>query len=235
MNDIHANDDVLRKIKKCLKLSQSANEHEAAAALRQAQALMRKHSLDQADVAASEIGESESRSGGLSRPAGWEARLAAIIAKAFKCKCLHRRLGMRANWVFIGKDPAPAIAAHTFTQLFRQLKKARADFIGNSIAPSASKSVKAKRADFFCEGWINAVLSKIELHAHNEDQEAIDFYVKKNAKINKSLSTTDRISNANVTRSDALSYYSGKDAGDKAQLHHGVDGSGNAAGLIESA
>ena len=34
-------DDALKKIKKCLALSRSANEHEAAAALRQAQALMR--------------------------------------------------------------------------------------------------------------------------------------------------------------------------------------------------
>ena len=32
-------DDALKKIKKCLALSRSANEHEAAAALRQAQAL----------------------------------------------------------------------------------------------------------------------------------------------------------------------------------------------------
>ena len=36
----------LEKIKKCLALSKSANEHEAAQALKQAQALMRLHQID---------------------------------------------------------------------------------------------------------------------------------------------------------------------------------------------
>ncbi|PXX49026.1 DUF2786 domain-containing protein [Aquitalea magnusonii] len=36
------NENILRKIKKCLKLAESSNEHEAAAAIRQAQALARQ-------------------------------------------------------------------------------------------------------------------------------------------------------------------------------------------------
>lgn len=42
---------VLDKIKKCLALSQSANEHEAAQALKQAQALMEKYEVNAVDVA----------------------------------------------------------------------------------------------------------------------------------------------------------------------------------------
>ena len=41
---------VIRKIKHCLALAQSANENEAATALRQAQALMREHRLTDMDV-----------------------------------------------------------------------------------------------------------------------------------------------------------------------------------------
>jgi hypothetical protein len=44
-------DDLLRKIRACLRLSKSANEHEAAAALRQAQALMREHGISPREAA----------------------------------------------------------------------------------------------------------------------------------------------------------------------------------------
>src|SRR5690348_8415840 len=40
----------MEKIRKCLALSKSANEHEAAAALRQAQKLMQMHDLDENDL-----------------------------------------------------------------------------------------------------------------------------------------------------------------------------------------
>ena len=40
-----ADDKILDKIKKCLVLASSANEHEAAAALRQAQKLMEAHGI----------------------------------------------------------------------------------------------------------------------------------------------------------------------------------------------
>ena len=50
---------ILEKIKKCLALSKSANEHEAAQAMKQAQALMKKYEVDAVDVALSEVSEKE--------------------------------------------------------------------------------------------------------------------------------------------------------------------------------
>lgn len=47
---------VIRKIKRCLALSQSASENEAATAMRQAQALMRAHQLTETDVHLSDVG-----------------------------------------------------------------------------------------------------------------------------------------------------------------------------------
>ena len=58
----------LEKIKKCLALSRSANENEAAQALKHAQALMAQYGLNQADVDLSEIGE-------VGRDAGKSAQL----------------------------------------------------------------------------------------------------------------------------------------------------------------
>lgn len=47
----------LDKIKKCLRLATSANPNEAAAAMRQAQALMRKHGIGQDDVSMADVME----------------------------------------------------------------------------------------------------------------------------------------------------------------------------------
>lgn len=48
-------DELLARIRKCLALAKSANEHEAAAALATARRLMDEHGVDQADIAS--IGE----------------------------------------------------------------------------------------------------------------------------------------------------------------------------------
>lgn len=52
--DKSARDKALDKIRKCLALSKSANEHEAAAALRQAQKLMAMHGLSEDDLGSTE-------------------------------------------------------------------------------------------------------------------------------------------------------------------------------------
>ena len=48
---------VLEKIKKCLALGESANEHEAAQAIRQAQILMKKYGISEMDVELSAVTE----------------------------------------------------------------------------------------------------------------------------------------------------------------------------------
>jgi len=52
---------IIRKIKRCLALSQSSNENEAATAMRQAQSLMYEYRLTEMDVRLSEVGEVESQ------------------------------------------------------------------------------------------------------------------------------------------------------------------------------
>ena len=47
---------VIRKIKRCLALSKSSNENEAATAMRQAQALMREYRLTEMEVHLSDVG-----------------------------------------------------------------------------------------------------------------------------------------------------------------------------------
>lgn len=49
-------DSILRRIEKCMRLSKSAEPHEAAAALRQAQKLMAMHGISDADLAGASYG-----------------------------------------------------------------------------------------------------------------------------------------------------------------------------------
>ena len=66
---------ILDKIRKAMALSKSANEHEAAAALRQAHKLMELHGITNADIDAAEITDSLVRAGASVTPAEWEARV----------------------------------------------------------------------------------------------------------------------------------------------------------------
>ena len=67
----------IEKIKKCLALAKSANENEAAIALRQAQALMREFQIDP-DLL--DIAEASCDSKATKTPQAWEASLVLLIA-----------------------------------------------------------------------------------------------------------------------------------------------------------
>jgi hypothetical protein len=53
MND----EDALQKVKKCLALAKSSNEHEVATALRQSQELIRRYELTDCEISMSDIKE----------------------------------------------------------------------------------------------------------------------------------------------------------------------------------
>ena len=78
---------VLEKIKKCLALSKSANEHEAAQAMKQAQALMKKYEVDAVDVVLSEVSERGSGRKMAVKLAEWQWAVANMISEVFGCKC----------------------------------------------------------------------------------------------------------------------------------------------------
>ena len=73
----------LAKIKKCLELSKSANEHEAAQALKHAQHLMSKFGLTELDVSLAEVSEQYGKAP-KSAPS-WHWRLVHLCGSAFGC------------------------------------------------------------------------------------------------------------------------------------------------------
>lgn len=132
---------VIRKIKRCLALSKSSNESEAATAMRQAQAQMREYRLTELDVQLSDVGEVESEKSRANRRPTWDRHLSSIVGSAFNCRPLSRQQWCRSSGrmveraLFVGVMPAPQIAMYAYEALLTKLTQARRD---NRPTPAAS-------------------------------------------------------------------------------------------------
>jgi len=163
---------VLSKIKKCLALSGSPNPHEAAAAMRQANALMRKHGVEAHQVAMAEIGESTADIRTMSRdkPAHWEVALAATVGKAFGCQMLisrnmvpkeYRHYLNEGRFIFIGQKAQAEVAAYTVEVLSRKCKTARQKWIAENLGGigivRGGRAKATRMGDVFAEGWVHSI------------------------------------------------------------------------------
>ncbi|POA26371.1 MULTISPECIES: DUF2786 domain-containing protein [unclassified Pseudomonas] len=158
----------IRKIKHCLALAQSANENEAATALRQAQALMREYRLTEMDVKLSDVGEVESQFTRAERLAVWERSLAGAVANVFGCTSLYCRQycsekdRVIARTSFVGVTPAQHIALYAFEALLIKLKFARKEYVAAVRAGVHRSSYSAETAgDHFALAWVHEVYGKL--------------------------------------------------------------------------
>mgnify|MGYP003615346137 FL=1 len=225
---------VIEKIKKCLALSKSANQHEAAAALRQAMAFMEKYKIDADDPELLGIAEASILGSGSQKPTVFEAVLANSIAQMMGCKVIlsgdikiTKDLSFKkvAAWKFIGFDPAPEIASYAFEVLYRQLKKARSVFISENLKRVQIKANKVKRADLFCEGWvIEATKLVSDLNPDKEKMEQIQAYVQQKHNVRNSK-PTDRNKKTNTNTDRAQNdLHAGRQAGKSAKLNNAMNG-----------
>lgn len=149
------------KIRKCLNLARSAEAHEAAAALRQAQKLMAGFEIAEYELADAGVDEAWVKSSASARPARFEVRLASMVAGAFGCEIVFtRRLNASGTkiiggYAFIGVAPAEQVASYAFTVLARQLRAARAHYVAATLRRCLPRN-RTARADLFCEGWVAA-------------------------------------------------------------------------------
>lgn len=162
----------LDKIKKCLRLATSANPNEAAAAMRQAHALMKQYGIGQSDVDMADVEECTAISGSKVSPPKWEAQLAATVSKAYACKVIFAA-GI-GRWNFIGE--MAEVAGYTMTVLLRQVRQARRDFIANKLQ-RCKNTTKVRRADVFCEAWVSAVYDQVMTFANGELSLAVEQYL----------------------------------------------------------
>lgn len=219
-------DEALIKIKKCMALSRSAEAHEAAAALRQAQKLMELHDLSETDVSLTDVHEEVAKSPmtGLSQ---WQVELCVKIAEAFCCEYFT---SLREGWsdaglwrrerrfVFIGIDAAPTLAAYAFDVLARQCAKARMAHIRKQ--PKGCKAItKTARGDEFARGWVIsacALLHKLQPSEANETL-LLEYMAAKHPDLGK-VDLKDRTKGKRVDGHAHAGYQAGKGA----TLNNGV-------------
>jgi len=215
--------DIIEKIRKCMELAKSGGEHEAAAALRQAQKLMEMHQVSQVEMLAAGVGESKAKSGAVARPAKWESDLAGRIAHAFGCNLIFTRSYWDiAHWLFVGVAPANEVAAYSFEVLLRQALKARSGFIATTLK-RIKKTNKTRRADLFSESWVRAACANLAAPTPPEfAKAAIEAHMQLNHPGLGNLDVVDRNAGRNWSAKDEDAWSAGGHAGRDAQLHKGV-------------
>lgn len=177
-------DKAIDKIRKCLSLAKSSNPHEAAAALRQAQALMREHGVTEEGVRLAEVKEA-SGDARMQTLTAWETMLCSDVAEAFGCRVLAgKRLSgqwttrrVLRTWVFVGVGASAELAQYAYDVLSRQCARDRQAHI--SEQPKACKAVtKTARGDAFAQAWVLGVRSQLQAYAGTAEQTALlDHYM----------------------------------------------------------
>jgi len=225
---------ILDKIKKCLSLSKSDNEHEAAAALRQARALMAQYQVTAEQMAAADVKEAGAKAGAAARPAAWETYLSGIVAEAMDCDVIMIRHGRTADWQFIGVAPSHEVAAYAMTVLLRQVRQARAEYIATALKRVQRSITKTKRADLFCLAWCHQVEKLVQAFASRtpEAKRVITAYKEQTyPKIGK-LAVTDRVGDRRLRDHELRDLHAGRMAGKDARLDRGIGGTADTTALI---
>jgi len=227
-----ADEQIIARIRKCLALSKSGNEHEAAAALRQASKMMSMHAISDVDILASEATEESTKARSKSRPVRWEIALAQIIAGAFGCQYLFAggKYVKQGQWLFVGCGSAPEIARYAFEVLMRQVLRARKEYIKNRLLLYTA-ATKTRRADLFCQGWIVSASEKVSSLAVNDSHKrSIDAYLKKNH--SSMCEKNVKASNKKLSQADIVDLQRGARSGESAIIHMGVDGHRSPLALV---
>lgn len=233
---------IIRKIKHCLALSQSANEHEAATAMRQAQSLMQKYRLTELDVQLSDVGKSEAEKGKASRPV-WEKDLASMVAQAFGCQSFStrqwcsRRLMVIERSMFVGVSPSHEIAKYAYDTLLTKVMFARKQFMADIRAGRAprGKYSAETRGNHFALAWVSAVHHKLAALVPetddltpSESRALIVSQTQENALIDQFMYQLTNGAGVKQTRAGKMAkpntadLVAGFRAGEKTELNHGV-------------
>lgn len=194
------NESILRKLRACLRLSKSANQHEAAAAIRQARKIMDKYGLTEDDAFITSA-EAPLRHRAASIPPHIGA-LCVAVAGAFNCFVVRSVRGNKARVVFHGTEAATQCAAAAFALLRRQLER---DMTKHTKRVRVVKNKRARQR-VFAEAWVHAVSQSLPSDMSDERWEALKLQVEK---------TTGELAATKVSENDPVAKHAEKVANDK--------------------
>ena len=174
------NKKIIDKVCKCLRLSESGNPNEAAAALRQAMAMMEKYGISDAQILAADVSESVAEVGENYNPPFWALSLASLIGEAFHCRSLiSRRFGRRPEFRFIGLGYQPEVATYSYMVLVRSLQRALDEFSqGLNESNITDDAEVRRRQEVFVQAWIFRTGKTVAEFLHEPaDKVIIDEYI----------------------------------------------------------
>lgn len=149
---------LIDRIRKLLKLSESANEHEAAAAAAKAQALLSEYNLSVSDVADDDAqGASKVAAKTRQRLEEWAYLLASYTAKAFDCRYYHSNSG---RTVFVGVGPDPEVCAWTFSYLYKSMLRMASVYMKTKTRLRSMTSKKAARNSYLA-GAVSVIARRL--------------------------------------------------------------------------
>ena len=218
-----SNDDIYRKIERCMALAKSSNQNEAEIALAQAQKLMKLHNVSVQDISLRTIERVGSTLRSRKSPPSWVLSLYRAVGDAFSVRRMLHTGGVKIEFNYIGEAPAPEIAIYSFTVLFRQIRRKRKNFI-KTIPEDKSRAEKTALADAYAEGFIQTVQSKCEAIAPDKElEERLELWVKLNYKdVTKHKGASSRFDLEHPEVLEAL--YKGKEDGSEFDLRAPLDG-----------
>jgi hypothetical protein len=212
--------DLLARIRKCLALGKSSNEHEAAAAIGKARELMDAHGITQEDILLSEISEESVKGNCAQRAPLWEVALCQTIQHALGVTVL---VGADGKRIYIGRGAAPQVAAYAFAVLFRKLKAERAEYTRTRLK-RCSLARKRQRADVFCEAWASSVYSQVKkLMPRQPVDDRVGQYIER--RYGDALTTVSARAASTKGRDTSMDYWAGHVLGREVELHGAVGGS----------
>lgn len=153
--------EALNKVKKLLRLGKSSNAHEAAAAMRQAQALMQQHTIDERDVKdhdPDEVGAERTAPARGKMPAAYAVYLGNAVAAAFGCEVIFDAVPSQHRAAFIGPRSRAQICMYAYTVLLRQLERDKRAHISRVRV----RKNRNARGDAFGIGWVTGVKSVLQ-------------------------------------------------------------------------
>lgn len=220
---------IMDKIIRCLALSKSSNEHEAATALRQAHAMMSQHNISMDDIKLADIKFKASTTRTARNPALYLACLADMIAELFGCKMYlgsgEGGLKYVPVFCFVGLEMHSTIASYAYDSLARQLKQARLHYMKTELKRVRLAKNKTARADAFCMGWVATVEQLVSrLVPPTTDIPMIEYAMKRELSL-KTKNAVDRVSK-NRAASGTDDFYNGILAGKDAKLHYAMNNQG---------
>lgn len=157
---------IIERIRKCLALSKSSNSHEAANALRMANALMEKHSIELCEAQGPELKIVDTSQGkrSIAKYTQPEIGLITMVGDFFGCTVY-----LNGRWpVIVGESPRPMIAQYAIDTLMRQLRRERTARVAEIEEELGGRlTTKAKRAAnrSYSWAWVYAVSEKAEAFA----------------------------------------------------------------------